>query len=318
MNQSESRRASGFDPGLTQQYGGQLRRAINLDGSFNVLRRGFGFRDAGVYLRLTSMSWMRFFLLLVAGFFLVNTLFATLYWWIGIENLQGADLSSNWAREQAAFFFSVHTLTTVGYGNLAPKGFTMNLAAALETMTGLFSFALGTGLMYARFARPSANIEFSRSIIIAPHQDGTALMFRIANRRPNVLMELEAIVLLMTVETSEGQLKRRYAEIPLERPHVYFLPLSWTIVHPIDKASPLWEKSAEDLRAVQAEFLVLIKGFDDTFAQTVHSRRSYTIDELVWNVKFIPSFHVNAEGDLVLDLQRLHAYEPAPIAPFRP
>jgi inward rectifier potassium channel len=317
MNQSEHQRTT-FDPGLTQQYGGRLRRAINFDGSFNVLRRGFGFRDAGVYLRLTSMSWPKFFALLIAGFFLVNTMFATVYWLIGIENLQGAELGSIWAREQAAFFFSVHTLTTVGYGNLAPKGFVMNLAAALETMTGLFSFALGTGLMYARFARPSANIEFSRSIIVAPHQDGKALMFRIANRRPNVLMELEATVLLMTVETSEGQLKRHYAEIPVERAKVYFLPLSWTIVHQIDKTSPLWEKSAEDLRALQAEFLVLIKGFDDTFAQTVHSRRSYTMEELVWDVKFVPAFHVNDDGDLVLELQRLHAYEPAPTAPFRP
>jgi inward rectifier potassium channel len=300
-----------FDPGLTQQYGGRLRRTINDDGSFNVVRSGFGFRDAGVYLHITGMSWPRFLALIVAGFFAVNMLFACIYMLLGVENLQGADLTSATTAFQSAFFFSVHTLTTVGYGNVAPKGFAVNLTAAIETLIGLFTLALGTGLLYGRFSRPSANIVFSRHMIVAPHQGKTALMFRIANRRPNILMELEATMVLMTVETVDGVQKRQYAELPLERNKIFLLPLSWTLVHPIDEASPLWRKPPEELRASQAELLILIKSFDDTFGQFVHARHSYTQDEIVWGMRFLPSFHVNPEGNLVLELDHLHRYEPA-------
>jgi inward rectifier potassium channel len=301
-----------FDPGLTQQYGGRLRRAINEDGSFNVTRRGFALQDAGFYLQLVTMGWLKFLALVVVAYFLVNLVFAGVYLLLGIGNLQGADAASAWTRFQSAFFFSVHTLTTVGYGNFVPKGFWMNLTAAVETMAGLMSFALATGLAYGRFSHASANIVFSRNMVVAPHQGGTALMFRVANRRPNILMELEAKVLLMTVEKTEGQPpKRRYQDLTLERPNVYFLPLSWTVVHILDESSPLFGKTSEDLDEMQAEALILIKGFDDAFGQNVHARRSYTHDEIVWGARFQPSFHVNEVGDLILDLDRLHRHEPA-------
>jgi inward rectifier potassium channel len=119
-------------------------------------------------------------------------------------------------------------------------------------------------------------------------------------------MNMEAKVLLMTVDQADGILKRFFIDLPLERPQVYFFPLTWTIVHPIDESSPLWGKTAEDLKRESAEVLILIQGFDDTFSQMVHSRYSYRHDEFVWGAKFLPSFKVDTTGALVVELDRIN------------
>jgi inward rectifier potassium channel len=204
-----------------------------------------------------------------------------------------------------AFFFSIHTLTTVGYGNIYPRGVGANTVAAVEAATGLMVFAIATGLLYGRFSRPSARILFSDHLLVAPYQDGSSLQFRITNARSNVLMDLEARVLLMTVDPVDGQLKRDFFDLPLERRHVYFFPLTWTIVHPIDSASPLYGKTPEDLAKTSTELLILIQGFDDTFSQTVHARYSYRYDQIVWGAKFQPAFSVDPKGDLLLDVGRI-------------
>ena len=142
-------------------------------------------------------------------------------------------------------------------------------------------------------------------MLITPYLDITGLQFRVVNRRSNDLMELEARVLLMTVETQNGQPLRQYKLLKLEREQVLFLPLTWTVVHPIDAESPLFGKTADDLRALQAEVLILIKGYDDTFSQTVLSRHSYTHDEVAWGRRFAPAFGVDADGDLVLELPKV-------------
>jgi inward rectifier potassium channel len=134
-------------------------------------------------------------------------------------------------------------------------------------------------------------------------------MFRIANRRPNVLMEIEATLLLMTVEDQNGEKRRRYQGLTLEREKVYFLPLTWTVVHAIDQSSPLHGMTAADLERLQAEFLILIKAFDDTFSQVVHSRCSYTFDEIAWGAKFLPAFETTGDGDLLLHVDKLSLRE---------
>jgi inward rectifier potassium channel len=148
-------------------------------------------------------------------------------------------------------------------------------------------------------------------MLIAPYRDGTSVQFRIANGRKNELMELEARVLFMTVQQKDGALKRDYADLELERRKVYFLPLSWTIVHPIDESSPLYGKTAEDLARLEAEFLILIRAFDDTFSQTVHARYSYTHEELTWNARFVRPFHIDERGDMVLEIGKLSQFERA-------
>ena len=289
-----------FDPGLTTQFTGELRRVINPDGTFNVHRKGTRLRDTNLYLKMIDTTWPRFFLVVTMVFLAVNVVFAWLYLAIGIGQLQGTE--SEMSAFVNAFFFSVHTLTTVGYGNVFPRGPSANAIAALEAATGLMVFAVMTGLLYGRFSRPSARILFSDNALIAPYQDGTSLQFRITNARSNTLMNLEARVLLMTVANKDGQLKRDFVDLELERRKVFFLPLTWTIVHPIDAASPLSGKTAADLKTMSAEILILIQAFDDSFSQVVHSIYSYRHTEFLWGAKFEPAFNVDQKGDLVLDL----------------
>lgn len=293
-----------FDPGLTTQFSGELRRAINSDGTFNVVRKGLRLRDSNPYLMLIDTTWPRFLLFVLLTFLVVNIAFAGVYLAIGLDNLKGTE--PQMSAFANAFFFSVHTLTTVGYGNIYPQGGWANTVSAVEAATGLMIFALFTGLLYGRFSRPSARILFSDHALIAPYQDGTSIQFRIANARSNVLMDLEARVLLMTVEMNDGQLKRQYIDLPLERRHVYFFPLTWTVVHPIDAQSPLYGKTPEDLAQSASELLILVKGFDDTFSQTVHAQYSYRHDEFIWGAKFVPAFSVDTKGDLILEVNRIH------------
>ena len=294
-----------FDPGLTQQYTGNLRRVINKDGTFNVRRRGATWRDFHPYLHLINLGWVPFFGVLFLGYLVVNTLFALAYYGLGPGHLLGADASTEAGRFFNAFFFSAHTLSTVGYGSISPKSLESNIVAAVESLVGVLGFAVATGLLFGRVSRPSAKIGFSEKLLVAPYQNMQSLQFRVVNRRRNDLMELEARVLLMTVEPNDGQPTRSYRQLKLEREQVLFLPLTWTIVHPIDSESPMFGLTAEDLERLQAEVMILIKAYDDTFSQTVLARYSYRYDEFGWNQRFAPAFSVDSDGDLVLDLQKV-------------
>jgi inward rectifier potassium channel len=294
-----------FDPGLTQQFTAPFRRVINKDGSFNVHRRGTTWRDVHPYLHLINIGWWRFLAMLFLGYVLVNTVFAGIYFALGRDQLQGVEATTAFGRFLSGFFFSAHTLSTVGYGNISPKGMAANVVSSFESLVGVLAFAVATGLLFGRVSKPSARIGFSENMVMSPYQDGTSLQFRVVNRRPNSLMELEVRPMLMIVETGEGQPKRTYKMLRLERDTVLFLPLTWTVVHPIDTESPLWGKTAEDLAQLQAEILILVKAYDDTFSQTVLARHSYRHDEIVWGRRFAPAFFVDEEGDLVLEVRKV-------------
>jgi inward rectifier potassium channel len=294
-----------FDPGLTQQVTGNLRRAIDKDGGFNVERQGGTWRNIHPYLHLISIGWPTFLGIVVVAYLVVNTIFALMYFALGPGHLAGGDAPTAGMRFLNAFFFSAHTLTTVGYGNVAPSSISANSIAAFEAMVGLMGFALATGVLFGRVSRPSAKIGFSDNLLVAPYQGGTSLQFRIVNLRPNVLIEMSASIMLMTVESGQ----RKYAALTLERNGIYFFPLTWTVVHPIDETSPLFGKTQAELEILQAEDLILIKGFDDTFSQTVNARYSYRYDEFVWNAKFTPSFYIDQEGRMVLELDGVGRYE---------
>ncbi len=296
-----------FDPGLTQQYGGRLRRSVNKDGSFNVRRMGTRWQDLNFYSLLVQAPWHKFLGIVLAAYLLVNLVFAVLFYLIGVSHLQGADVSTPGRAFLTAFFFSTQTLTTVGFGAIAPATSAANALASFEALVGLMGFAVATGLLVGRVSRPSARIAFSENLLVSPYEGGTSLQFRIANQRSNSLMEMEAKVLLMTVDAAAQGFKRDYAVLRLERSNVYFFPLTWTIVHPIDSRSPLWQKTAQDLEQSQAEILILIKGYDETFSQTVHARYSYRFDELRWGASFAPAFNVNEEGEMVLHVDKVSA-----------
>jgi inward rectifier potassium channel len=299
-----------FDPGLTQQYTGTLLRTINKDGSFNVERRGTGWRDIHPYLFLISIPWPAFLALVFAAYLATNLVFATIYYSLGPGHLQGGDSPERFTRFLNAFFFSAHTLTTVGYGNIAPGSISANALAALEALIGLLGFALATGILFGRFSRPSARIGFSENALIAPYEERTSLQFRILNRRPNALMEVQATVILMLVEGEPGKQKRTFQRLSLERESIDFLALTWTIVHPIDESSPLFGKTKQDAEGRQAEVIVLIKAFDETFSQSVRARYSYRFDEIVWNAKFTPAFEFDPTGTMVLNIDRVGNHAP--------
>jgi inward rectifier potassium channel len=295
-----------FDPGLTQQYTGALRRAINRDGSFNVSRHGASWRDIHPYLHLISLPWPKFLGLVFAAYLVVNTF----YYALGPGHLVGGDAPHKLDRFLNAFFFSSHTLTTVGYGNIAPGSISANVLAAIEALIGLLGFALATGILFGRFSRPSARIGFSDRALVAPYEGRSSLQFRIVNRRPNTLMELEATVILMLVEGEPGKMKRVFKTLPLERATIDFLALTWTIVHPIDESSPLFGMKKEDVEREQAEVIVLIKGFDETFSQSVRARYSYRFDEVAWNARFTPAFDFDETGNMVLNINKVGSFKP--------
>lgn len=295
----------GFDPGLTRQYAGPLSRVINKDGTFNVHRRGETWRDFHPYLRLINMSWAGFLFTLFCGYMVVNVLFALGYYALGPGELLGVRTSPNGMRFLDGFFFSTHTLSTVGYGSISPKGLGANILASLEAMVGVMAFAVATGLLYGRISRPSARFGFSRSLLVTPYGEGTSLQFRLVNRRQNSLTDVEAHMLLMTVRGENGRMNRQYEVLKLERMQVMFLALTWTVVHVIDRDSPLWGKTAEDLAELQAEVMVLIKAYDDTFSQTVAARHSYRHDEMEWGRRFAPAFYVDDAGGLVLEVSKV-------------
>ncbi|MBA4405981.1 hypothetical protein C0389_01775 [bacterium] len=300
-----------IDPGLGEKYLSKASRSINPDGSFNIVRTGAAFHHKDLYQKLINMSWPRFFGLAFSGYALANLFFACIYYLIGSDALVGSHDGSGRESFFDCIFFSAQTLTTVGYGGIVPRGILTNTVAGIEAMTGLLAFAIITGLLYGRFSRPSARILYSKNIIVAPYQNKNALMFRIANQRSTNLMEIEAKVLFSYIDFSVKEQPRRYPELKLERSSVYFFPLNWTVVHPIDEESPLYGKSTKELEDMHAEFLILVKGFDDTFSQVVHSRFSYRYDEIVWGARFSKAYSTDAEGKIVFNIQNTHDYESA-------
>jgi inward rectifier potassium channel len=300
-----------FDPGLTQQAAGGLNRAINRDGNFNVRRKNGSWRDSHPYLFMISISWPRFIALVFAAFLVINTIFAFLYEAGGLDHLKNSEAPTWWEGFFNAFYFSAHTLTTVGYGNMWPVGPFANLVAVTESLLGVLGFAIATGLMFGRFSRPSARLGFSERAIIAPYQGGTSLQFRVANRRSNNLINVKANVVFMYVELCDGVPQRRFSPLELERQEILFFALTWTVVHPINESSPLWGKTAKDLADGRAEVIIMISGFDDTFGQNVNMRYSYRHDEIVWGARFTAAFEVEPSGDIAIDLERIGSTIPA-------
>jgi inward rectifier potassium channel len=271
------------------------QRLLNRDGSFNVERRGLGFWSSfSLYHALLTISWWHFFFVFVGLYFVGNALFAIAYLACGSDALAGSTLGLDNHPFLRAFFFSVETLSTIGYGNVAPTGLAANMVVTIEALAGLMGFAIVTGLLFARFSRPTARIVFSRRAVVAPYRDITALEFRVANARTNELIEVSAKVMLSRFEDVDGVRTRRFYPLALERDNVVFLPLTWTVVHPVDEASPLRGETAESLQASQAEVLVLLKAFDEIFSTTVQTRTSYTSDEVVWGARFANAFMLGA------------------------
>jgi inward rectifier potassium channel len=291
-------------------------RLLNRDGSFNVRREGLrALASLSIYHQLLTISWPRFLSLVGLGYLSLNALYALAYFACGPDAIRGAGIETTGNSEYLrAFFFSVQTFATIGYGHLSPAGLIPNLLVTLESLTGLLGFALATGLLFARFSRPTAKILYSERAIVAPYHDITAFEFRITNARSNQLIEVEMKVILSRFRDRDRS-SREFIQLKLERDRVTFFPLAWTGVHPIDEDSPLRGLSHADLVASEAEFLVLVSGNDETFAQFVHSRSSYKASELVWGARYTNLYVPPERGMLRIDVSRLNDFESAELPP---
>jgi inward rectifier potassium channel len=285
-------------------------RFLNRDGTFNVVRENQPFlRSLNLYHEMLSAPLWVFYAVIVGIYVLLNLLFAGLYLLCGPGALHGSTAVTPAEQFLEAFFFSVQTLATIGYGRLSPDGAAANSLVAIEALVGLLGVAFATGLSFARFSRPLAHIQYSDRAVIAPYRGISGLMFRIINERRNQLIEVKARVTLSRIVNENGRRVRKLEPLALERTTVLFFPLHWTIVHPIDEKSPLQGATAESLRESEAEFLILVTGTDETFSETVHSRSSYLAQEVVVGARFADMFVEAGDGRPRIDVGRFHELE---------
>jgi inward rectifier potassium channel len=284
-------------------------RLLNRDGTFNVRRNNLSaFHPYNAYHTLLSLPIPRLLALMVAGYVATNLLFASLYWLAGTDAITGAD-ATPLRRFEDCVFFSVQTLATIGYGKLVPATRAANVLVGVEALVGLLGFAILSGLLFARFTRPTARIRFSRNAIIAPYGDGWALMFRLVNLRNHDLTDVHAVVSMARWVEEKGTRRRRFDQLALERDAIMFMPLHWVVVHPITDASPLRGLTPETLPAAEPEVVCLISAADETFAQTVHAKTSYDKTDIVWGARFGEMYVTDADR-VAIDLTRLHDIEP--------
>ena len=286
-------------------------RLLNRDGTFNVRRNNLSaFHPYNAYNTLLSLPIPRLLGLMAAGYVAANLLFASLYWLAGPGAITG-EASTPLGRFEDCVFFSVQTLATIGYGKLVPATRAANVLVGIEALVGLLGFAILSGLLFARFTRPTARIAFSRHAIIAPYQDGWALMFRLVNLRNHNLTDVHAVVSLARWVEEKGARRRRFDQLALERDAIIFMPLHWVVVHPITDGSPLRGLTPESLPASEPEVVCLISAADETFAQTVHAKTSYDKSDIVWGARFRDMYVADADR-VAIDLTRLHDIEPVP------
>ena len=259
-----------------------------------------GWRD--IYHVLLTLPTPAFLGVLAVAFLGINAAFALLYMMDegGITNARPGNF-------QDAFFFSVQTLGTLGYGVMAPRSLAANLIATLETFVGLANLAIATGLLFARISRPTARIMFSNRAVVTTFDGVPTLMFRAANQRRNLVIEADVTVTLIHDVTSrEGNLLRRFDELPVLRSRSPLFFLTWQVMHPIDENSPLYGETTQSLIDRRAEILVVMKGIDETFVSTIHARSSYTPDEIVWNATLADIFTVDEHGMRAIDFRQFH------------
>jgi inward rectifier potassium channel len=254
---------------------------------------------------LMNREWWQLFCLIFGAFVFLNLIFATVYFLMpdAVSNASGSFIDN--------FFFSVQTMATIGYGVMAPKSMLANAIASLEAFFGLLGFALSSGVMFGRLARPTAKIMFSKIGVISKRDGRKVFTVRLANERDNQILEGSVTMsYLATRVTKEGEVLRRFQEMKLERHHSPVFSLTWTVVHPIDADSPIYEKTLDDLINEQAEILISFRGIDETFSQEIFARNSYVAEEIRWQARFVDILGVNAEGQRTINYDKFHETQP--------
>lgn len=260
-----------------------------------------------LYHRALTLRWWEFLGVGCAIYLGVNLIFA------GLFLLQpGAVAGAKPGDFLDAFFFSVQTIATIGYGQMSPATVYANTLVTVETMVGLMFLALATGIVFARISRPTARVMFGRFATIAPHNGVPTLSLRLGNERRSQILEASATLTLLRYEhTLEGVIFRRFYDLPLTRAHTPVFALTYTVMHAIDEASPLYGVTPEALVAEEAELLVTVSGTEETTSQTVHARYSYLPEEILWGRRYADIFSSDPDGTRVIDYTRFHETGPA-------
>jgi inward rectifier potassium channel len=259
-----------------------------------------------LYHQWLNASWRRVMVVVLGLYLGINTLFASAYLIVGdgIENARKGSFSD-------AFFFSVQTFATIGYGKMVPISLAANIVVTMEALCGLLGAAMITGLMFAKFSRPTARVLWSRIMTVAPHDGVPALMFRLANERQNQIVEATVRLLMVRVETTkEGMRVRRVIDLPLQRSQSGVFALSWLAIHRITKESPLYGATLAQLRADGVQFAAQVSGIDETFAQTVNARAAWSVDELRLNEQFEDILRTGEDGSWRMEYGRFHSTRP--------
>ena len=280
-------------------------RFPNLRGApMQSIRPGRAASRAELYHRLVSMEWSGFFALLALAYVVFNLIFAGLYL------AQPGAIANAKPGFSDAFFFSVQTMATIGYGDMHPATFYANAIVSVEVLLGMTGLACTTGVIFARFSRPTARVMFSRVALVTPYDGVPTLMFRAANQRRNRILEAQASVTLVRNEwTAEGTVMRRFYDLTLKRQRNATFILTWTVMHGIDATSPLAGATLETLRAQEAEIIVTLQGLDEGLLQTIHARQNYRADDILWNRRFVDIIGRTQEGKLTVDYDHFHDVE---------
>jgi len=276
---------------------------VSINRRFDIVRKGIAYFDwRDPYHWILTMNWFKFIGLTVVCYVITNAIFALLY-------MAGGDSIKN-ARPGSfldAFAFSVQTMATIGYGAMYPQTAYANVLVALEALVGLMGVAMGTGLMFARFSRPTARVLFSRVGVITPFNGTPTLMFRVANERRNQILEAQIGVSLLRDETTaEGEYTRRFYDLKLIRSQSRSFALTWTVMHPVDESSPLYGETPESMAQAQADIAVTLTGLDETVSQTVHARHYYLAEEILWDKRFVDIIARKPDGRRMIDYTRFH------------
>jgi inward rectifier potassium channel len=294
--------------GSNNNYGG---RFINRDGTFNIRKEGQGFwQRFSLFQSMLNLPLWKFALAIFAFFIGINLFFTMIYLAFGTEQFTGLISKTRWEEIKEIYFFSTETFSTVGYGRVNPVGDGANFVASIEAMCGFISFAIVTGLIYGRFAKPISYLVFSEHAVIAPYKNGTGFMFRFASYKDkHTLTDVEIRVNAALLLQENGQSTYKFYDLALERSKVDSLPMNWTVVHPIDEKSPLMGFTEDDIKAADLEIYVLVRGFDDVFSNFVLRRTSYTYNEIQFNRKFVPMYRESEDGKTtILELNKLNEH----------
>ena len=253
-----------------------------------------------LYHRTMALPLWGILVLMAATFVVLNLIFASLYALhpAGVTNLRRGDFL--WA-----FFFSVQTFGTIGYGYMAPVSVYANALVALETFVALVYVALATGLVFARVAKPTARVAFSDVAVIHAFDGVPTLMFRAANRRANQILEAEVTVsIARDMRTIEGHELRRFQDLKVVRSRSPLFAYTWVVMHQINEESPFKDATTETLKRERTELVVVVSGLDEGFSQRIHARHVYTADDIVWNKRFADVLSVRPDGRRQLDYRR--------------